>query len=173
MEKLFNNGTVTEFSNKPISRKVMKAIMKDVMNAPSAGEQCPWEFYIVTDDDTKWRLSECARYAKPAKDAPVVVVPCYQRRCKHPAYVLQDMAAACNNMLLSAGLHDIGAYWVGIAPKVPRMELVSNVLTLPRHLHPFSIMCLGYPATGEIPKKPKRYDPEKLHFTTNPDNYFE
>ena len=173
MEKLFNNDSVTEFSDKPISKKVMKAIMKDVMNAPSAGNQCPWEFYIVTDADTKAKLSECARFAAPAKDAPVVVVPCYARRCKHSAYVLQDMSACCNNMLLSASSHDIGTYWIGVAPKVSRMDLVTNVLTLPRHLEPFSIMCLGYPASGEIPKKPKRYDPDKLHFPNNSLNYFE
>lgn len=150
----------------------MKAIMKDVMSAPSAGNQRPWEFYIVTDADTKAKLSNCTRVADPAKNAAVVVVCCYQKRTKHPAYTLQDMAACCQNMALSAASLGVGAYWVGVAPKEARMSQVSNALTLPRHLLPFSIMCLGYPASGEIPTKSKCYEPDKLHFTTNPDDYF-
>lgn len=172
MASLFACDAVTEFSEQEVSRKIIKAVVKDAMNAPSAGNQCPWEFYFVTDPETKEKLANCARVASPAALAPVVIVLCYQKRTKHPAYTMQDMATCANNMMLSANSYGLGAYWAGIAPKEYRMDQVSNVLTLPRHLQPFSIMCLGYPASGEIPKKQNRFDPAKLHFTVNVDDFF-
>ena len=51
-------------------------IMKAAMAAPSAGNQQPWEFYVVKDKEKIRQLSESSPYAGCAANAPIVIVPC-------------------------------------------------------------------------------------------------
>ena len=55
-------------------------MLKAAMAAPSACNQQPWEFYVVKDKAVIGRLSEASPYAKCAKDAPVVFVPCFRSK---------------------------------------------------------------------------------------------
>ena len=82
------------------------------------------------------------------------------------------MAASCENILLEATHLGLGAIWFGIAPKEGRMELVRNALNIPKHLKPFAIIAVGYPAE-EVGKQPDGYDASKLHFYTLPEERFE
>ncbi len=45
------------------------------MAAPSAGNQQPWEFYVVSEKETIKKLSECSPYSGCAAGAPVALVP--------------------------------------------------------------------------------------------------
>lgn len=56
------------------------------MQAPSAGDQSPWEFWVVTDPKTKEALSLASPYAGAAAKAPVVIVPCLVK----PKLILPD-----------------------------------------------------------------------------------
>lgn len=49
------------------------------MQAPSAGNQQPWEFYVVTNKDLIQKFSTSHKYAGPCKTAPVVIVPVYRK----------------------------------------------------------------------------------------------
>lgn len=172
MDAIFKRESVREFEDKQVEPKKVKQLMKAAMAAPSAGNQQPWEFYIITDRALCEKLSKCSRYAGPAEKAPLCIVPCYVDRVRHADYVLQDMAASCENLLLEATHLDLGAVWLGIAPKENRMEMVRNALNLPANLNPFAIIALGYP-TKEIEKKKGYYDASKLHFRTLLEEHFE
>ena len=98
-------------------------ILKAGMQAPSACNQQPWEFYVVKDKAVIGRLSEASPYAKCARDAPVVFVPCFRSKGIAPEYFNIDMSAAVENLLLEADELGLGAVWMGISPDEGRMKL--------------------------------------------------
>jgi F420 biosynthesis protein FbiB-like protein len=60
------------------------------------------------------------------------------------AMTVQSVALACQNLLLAAAAHGIGACWMCAPLFVP--ELVQDVLKLPPDWEPQALITLGYPA---------------------------
>ncbi|MEX1018944.1 MAG: nitroreductase family protein [Litorilinea sp.] len=67
---------------------------------------------------------------------------------------VQSVALACQNLLLAAHAHGLGACWMCAPLFVP--DLVRDVLDLPAHWEPQSLITLGYPAEE---KTKERADP--------------
>ena len=137
-------------------------MLKAAMAAPSACNQQPWEFYVVTDKNVIGQLSESSPYAKCAKGAPLVFVSCYRSEGIAPEYFNIDMSAAVENLLLEADDLGLGAVWMGISPDETRMNAVRNVLNIPEHLHAFALVPCGYPA--EEREQENRYDESRVHY---------
>ncbi|MCB0065359.1 MAG: nitroreductase family protein [Caldilineaceae bacterium] len=57
---------------------------------------------------------------------------------------VQSVALACQNLLLAAHQHGLGACWMCAPLFVP--TLVREVLELPQQWHPQALITLGYPA---------------------------
>ena len=76
MNSIFHRISVRKYQDKPVEEEKMEMILKAAMAAPSARNQQPWEFYVVTDKAVIKELSMASPYATCAKDAPVVFVPC-------------------------------------------------------------------------------------------------
>ena len=60
------------------SKEKIMEILKAGMQAPSACNQQPWEFYVVTDKEKIQKLSKVTPYTGCATGAPVVIVPVYR-----------------------------------------------------------------------------------------------
>ena len=172
MDTMFRRVSVREFDDEPLEPKTMKKLMRAAMTAPSAGNQQPWEFYLVTDAEKRGKLAACSKFAGPAENAPLVIVACSRNRgMRHGEYVIQDMSACVENILLEAVELGLGAVWLGIAPREGRMELVRNVLNIPAHLDPFALIAVGHPA-GEVPEQKNRFEIDRVHFVTLPEERF-
>lgn len=63
------------------------------------------------------------------------------------AMTVQSVALACQNLLLAAEAHGIGACWMCAPLFVP--ELVRTVLALPEDWEPQALITLGYPAESK------------------------
>ena len=57
---------------------------------------------------------------------------------------VQSVALACQNLLLAAHAHGLGACWMCAPLFVP--ELVRDTLDLPQTWEPQALITLGYPA---------------------------
>ena len=102
------------------------------MQAPSACNQQPWEFYVVTDKEKIQELSTATPYSKCAAGAPVVIVPVYRiEGLVAPSYAEIDLSIAQQNIWLETDEIGLGGVWIGIAPIEERMELVHKMLDLP------------------------------------------
>ena len=131
------------------------------MQAPSAANQQPWEFYVVTDREKLKALSETSPYARMTKDAPVAIVSVYRKNCAVPAYAEIDLSIAMENLWLETDAQGLGGVWLGIAPVEDRMKAVEAVLDIPETLRAFAIFPFGYPA--EERRQQDRFDESRIH----------
>ena len=162
MNSIFHRISVRKYKDTPVEQEKIEQMLKAAMAAPSACNQQPWEFYVVTDKNVIGQLSESSPYAKCAKGAPLVFVPCYRSEGIAPEYFNIDMSAAVENLMLEADDLGLGAVWMGISPDETRMNAVRNVLNIPEHLHAFALVPCGYPA--EEREQENRYDESRVHY---------
>ena len=164
MDIIFQRRSVRRFQERPVEPEKLEQILRAAMAAPSAGNQQPWEFFVVRDREKLAALAQVSPYAGPAANAPVAVVAAYrQAGCKYPQYAQIDLAASVENLWLAAQALGLGGVWLGIAPEADRMAGVAEILPLPEGLAAFAVVPLGYPE-AEGGERPDRYRPERVHY---------
>ncbi|MBQ9389560.1 MAG: nitroreductase family protein [Synergistaceae bacterium] len=162
MNAIFTRVSTRQFEPRKVESKYIIKILRAAMAAPSAVNQQPWEFWVSDDPEINARLSQVTPYATPARNAPVVIVPCYRMNdLAVPEMVNIDMAICAENILLEAEELGLGAVMLGIAPFEDRMNDTAEILKLPENFRPFMIIPIGYP----LNKHPQedRYEPSKVH----------
>lgn len=123
MNEIYTRVSIRKFEDRPVEPEKITQLLKAAMQAPSAGNQQPWEFYVVTDKEKIKALSESNPYAGCAAGAPVVIVPCYKTEgARFPMYCEIDLSIATENLWLEAASLGLGAVWIGTAPLKDRME---------------------------------------------------
>lgn len=163
MSGIFHRVSIRKYQEKSVEQEKIELMLRAAMAAPSACNQQPWEYYVVTDKEIIQKLSESTPYTKCAKNAPVVFVPCYRTEgLIAPMYADIDMSASVENLLLQADELGLGAVWMGISPLEDRMEIVRNILNIPATLKAFALVPCGYPAE-ERPQQ-DRYDKTRIHY---------
>ncbi len=162
MNSIYHRTSIRHFQDRPVEREKIEEILRAAMQAPSAKNQQPWEFYVVTDKKMIEELSTVSPYASPAQKAPVVIVPVYRKDCLTPAYAQIDMSIAVENMWLATDALGLGGVWLGIAPVEERMQAVERILNIPESLRAFALFPLGYPA--EERQQKDRYDESRIHY---------
>lgn len=162
MADLFHRVSIRKYQDRPVEREKIVEILRAAMAAPSAKNQQPWEFYVITKKDTLEKLSKASPYAGMTANAPVAIISAYRKDCDVPCYADIDMSIAMENLWLKTDEIGLGGVWIGIAPIEERMELVHKMLNLPENVKVFSLFAMGYPAE-ERPQQ-DRFDPERIHF---------
>ena len=162
MNEIFHRTSIRKYLNKPVEDEKIETILQAAMAAPSAGNQQPWEFYVVKDKTTLEKLSKTSPYASCCASAPLAFVACYRINCTMPEYAQIDMSASVENLLLAADSLGLGAVWLGIAPLKERMEAVRTVLNIPENLDAFAIIPCGYPEA--IHAQQNRFDKLRIHY---------
>lgn len=165
VEAIFKRASVRKYTKDFVTDDEVRALLRAAMAAPSAGNQQPWEFYVVRDAETLRKLSETTPYAKPAAGAPCVIAACARTEgLRFPQCVPQDMSAAVENLLLEAVDLGLGAVWMGVAPDADRVAAVAEVLDTPASLEPFAMVACGFPADETVPQGKGRFDESRIHW---------
>ncbi len=162
MNSIFHRRSVRRFLDKPVEKEKTMAILRAAMQAPSAANQQPWEFYVVTNRDKIIALSKTNPNARAAANAPAVIVPVYRTDCYLPDFAQIDLSIAVENMWLEADAQGLGGVWLGIAPWEDRMKAVEQVLQIPEHLKAFALFPYGYPAQER--EQQNRFDENRIHY---------
>ena len=58
MENIFHRVSIRKFSNQPVEKEKIEQILRAAMQAPSACNQQPWEFYVVEDKEIDEKIEE-------------------------------------------------------------------------------------------------------------------
>ena len=163
MENIFHRVSIRKYEDRPVEKEKILQILKAGMQAPSACNQQPWEFYVVTDKEKIRKLSGATPYSGCAAGAPVVIVPVYRKEGLVVQAMAQiDMSIAQENIWLETDALGLGGVWIGIAPMKELMEEVHKLLELPKEVAVFSLFALGYPAESRAQED--RFHPERIHF---------
>lgn len=162
MNSIFKRTSIRNYLSQPVEPEKIQMLLKAAMAAPSAGNQQPWEFYVVENPKTIEKLAACSPYAGCLNGAPLAIVACARKEIRMPSYAEIDMSASVENLLLEAVELDLGAVWLGIAPIKERMEQVSAILNVPDSLNVFAIVSCGYPAAEK--EQEDRFDENRIHY---------
>ena len=162
MKEIFERVSIRKYTDRAVEDERILAILRAAMAAPSAGNQQPWEFFVVRDRNKLEELSRVSPYAGCAKAAPVAIVSAYLEKLWAPAYAQIDMSIAMENLWLACGEQGLGGVWLGIAPVEERMRAVEDIVGIPEGLRAFAVFPLGYPA--EERKQQDRFDESRIHF---------
>lgn len=100
VSEIYRRTSVRNFLDKDVSDDLIIQIIKAGMQAPSAKNQQPWEFYIVKNKKLIEKLSSVTPYSLFSKEAPIMIVPCYRVDCIEPDYALIDLSICMENMWL-------------------------------------------------------------------------
>ena len=162
MNNIYTRVSIRKYQDRPVENEKTEAILRAAMQAPSAANQQPWEFYVVTDKAKLEALSKASPYAGMTKDAPAAIVSAYRKDCAIPQYAEIDLSISMENLWLETDAQGLGGVWLGIAPIEERMQAVERILDIPDDLRAFAIFPYGYPA--EERKQQDRFDESRIHY---------
>ena len=162
MNSIFSRVSIRKYKDKPVEKEKTEAILRAAMQAPSAVNQQPWEFYVVTSKEKLEALSHVSPYSGMTKNAPAAIVSAYRKDCIVPDYAQIDMSIAMENMWLETDAQGLGGVWLGIAPIEDRMKAVEEILDLPGTVRAFAVFPYGSP--DEERKQQDRFDQSRIHY---------
>ena len=162
MNSIFTRVSIRKYQDRPVEKEKTLAILRAAMQAPSAGNQQPWEFYVVTNKEKLEALSRVHPYAGMTKNAPAAIVTAYRKECILPDYAQIDLSIAMENLWLETDAQGLGGVWLGIAPWEERMKPVEEILDIPDTMKAFAIFPYGYPA--EERTQQDRFDERRIHY---------
>jgi len=136
--------SVRQFKDKEVSKEKIEALLRAAMQAPSAGNQQPWEFLVVQNRDMLDKLSKMSPYATPIANGNVAVILLgVEDRMRFPENWEQDMSAATQNLLLEAVEQDLGSVWLGVSPLEDREIFVKDLFNLGEQYKPLLLWHLA------------------------------
>jgi len=162
MKAILSRRSIRSYTDKPVSDAVVRELLEAAMSAPSAGNEQPWHFIVITDRAILDEIPKIHPYAGMLAQAPVAIMVCGDQRLeKYAGYWVQDCAAATENLLLAAHAKGLGAVWLGVYPTEDRVKGLRKLMGVPDDVVPFSIISVGYPAEEKPPAD--RYDDARVH----------
>jgi nitroreductase len=145
--------SVRAYQAKPVEKEKLLRILEAARLAPSASNRQEWRFVVVTDQETRKRLSQAARNQKFVGDAPVVIACCAETdnhvmSCGQLCYPI-DVAIAIDHLTLAAVAEGLGTCWIGAFSE----EQAREILGIPKNVRIVELLPLGYPAAAAKPKE--------------------
>lgn len=162
LDAIVDRASIRRYTDKPVENALVSTILNAGFCAPSSMNGRPWEFVVVRKAETRKAISDASTYAKMLEQAPVVVAVCgdSQRQAIHK-FLLEDCAAAAQNMLLCAHALGLGAVWCGLQEDGDFPAAVRQILQLPNHVIPTALLGIGYP---EKPRQRQpHFEPQQVH----------
>jgi nitroreductase len=157
IELLKTRRSIRAYTPQAVPREIIEDIIDCGRLAPTARNEQPWEFVVVTDQALRSRIAQAADYGRFIAGAPV----CVAVLSRQTKYYLEDGSAATLNILLAAHAHGLGACWVA-GDKKPYAAKVVRMVGAPEDYRLISLVSIGYPA--EKPATGKRPLREMLHW---------
>lgn len=162
---IFSRRSIRAFKPGAVDAATVHLLLEAAMAAPSAMAKDPWRFVVVQNRSTLNRLAAVLANGEMLLTAALAIGVCGDLEAAHDrqlSYLLQDCAAATENLLLAANALGLGACWLGVHPRTHRLRQVSDLLGLPAAVIPVACVAVGYPVEFKEPRT--RYNPAFVHY---------
>lgn len=164
LQFIFMRRSVRRYEKRAIPEEMFQDLFEAAMAAPSAVAKDPWHFLLIRDRATLEKIVKILPHGQMLRQAPAAVVVCGDINRAHGnelSYMLQDLSAAVENLLLAAAALGLGSCWLGMHPRKERVAAICELFSLPENIIPMCGIALGWPA--ETPEPRTRFNPEKVH----------
>lgn len=157
--------SIRSFLKKEVEEEKLRQIFTSAMFAPTSWGTCAWEFVLVRESATKNALSEASPHAYFVKDAPLVIVLCYD--IKNGRRFREDSSIAAAHIMLEAVNQGLSTCFVQVAdagdPPGTAEPLVKKVLGVPEDYRVQCMLPIGYAKRELKEHKEGEYRTEKIH----------
>jgi nitroreductase len=162
LKAILTRRSIRKYSENNIPEEYYELLLKAAMHAPSARNRQPWHFIIISDRGILGRLAEVSPSWKMLEAAASAIVVCGDINLEDSeSFIIQDCSAATQNILLAAHESGLGSVWLGVHPREDRLLPLKEILHIPDHIIPVSMVSLGNP--DEDWEQPDRYNVERIH----------
>ena len=161
LEVIEKRRTFRKYSERPVEREVLEAIVKLAQTAPSSLNSKRSAFMIIEDRDTLDALSQMRDYgAAPLKGAQAGILVLGDTT-KTDLWV-DNCAISATFIQLAVTAMDLVSCWIDINGRlclkdVPEGktsdEYVSELLGVKEGLHPYCVVAIGYPEDEKSEEK--------------------
>ena len=162
--------SVRSFQNKSVSKKIIKDLVADGCKAPSSANKQPWNFVVVTGHKrdliakaaykyflrnvkkanlTRKVLLDVKPFYENIGNAPVIILVYMDKDLKYKPSMRLSIAAATQNIILSAVNKGLGTCWMGTFNSISRS--INKIVEIDKEL--VSGFILGYPLKDFRPLK--------------------
>lgn len=183
LQNIYGRRSVRNYKPDPVPDDVLLELIKAGIYAPTARNQQPWRFVVVTNKDEIDRYSDRAKqlWVKSLLFKAVSIlglggkdVSRYVKMMSTPAlhlfhhapalvfifapngrFVQEDCACAAENMMLAATSIGLGSCWIGLASPPGSDKKTLGELKVPNGYRLRAAIVFGYP-TNEARKAPAR-----------------
>ena len=155
LEAIKKRRSVRSFTGDPVPREHLEIIVDAARLAPSGNNQQPWEFIIITSQQTIQNLKVAAPWIDKAGAVIAVLLNPASR------WWLEDGAAAVENMLIAATSLGYGSCWLEGYTLQHEYEFKA-LLNIPENLRLLTLVPIGIPV--KWPEKEKRSLDEVIHW---------
>lgn len=146
LELVKKRRSIRRYSQEPIDRATLDAILKIALFAPASHGTKVVEFVVVENKETLDALARCKRIGAPSvRAAAAAVVVIVDRRGE---LWIEDASVASAYLLLAAEAYGIGACWNHIRGRqgehASSEEEIRNLLGIPDRYAVLSIVAMGH-----------------------------
>ena len=159
LKMIFARRSIRRYTGEAVTDAQIRALLEAGMAAPSASNQKPWHFVVVTDKETLQALADAHPYGKMIGTAALGIAV-----CGDPAksdWWVQDCTAATENILIAVAGLGLGGVWLGCHGKPDREQAVRDVLGIPKRIGVLSLLSIGHPA--EEKEARTQFDASRVH----------
>jgi len=150
LDVILSRRSVRNYEAKEVPQENVEKILEAGRYAPSADNEQPWHFIVVTDPEIKKKLST-GKWNTFLKDSAFTVVGCaYMGDDYSRKWSTIDTAIALQNMVVAAWSLGVGSCWVGDFEEAE----VKRMLHVPEEWRIISLISFGYP--NETPSNSPR-----------------
>jgi nitroreductase len=162
IEAIMTRRSIRKYTGERVPAEVVEQILRAAMAAPSAANEQPWHFVVITERKTLAQVPTFHPHAYMVKEAALAILVCNDSDLElSKGRGVLDCSAATQNILLATHDLGLGAVWVGIYPVEERMNGMRKLLNMPTRVVPIALVSIGY--TEERPRTEDRFKPERVH----------
>ncbi len=133
------------YSDRPVERDTLLAVLDVARLAPSACNKQPWMFLVADSDELRRAVIE-SYHREWIKTAPEFIIACglhskaWHRSCDGKDHTDVDLSIAIEHLCLAATAMELATCWVcNFDPAV-----ISKAFNLPADVEPIAIIPIGY-----------------------------
>lgn len=157
IEALRTRHSTKNFSQEPVSLKLLSELVDISRHSPSGSNKNPWRFILITERKTLDHLSQahpyCGWLASAQAGIAIVVDPASSR------YWLEDCCLAAYSIWLAGMAHGLGTAWAAMyqsdnTPETERRQkFVRQILSVPDKLQVPMVLGIGFPMPSSTQRK--------------------